>query len=129
MKLLVVAVGQRLPAWAQTACDDYAKRFPPELRLELKAVKAEPRGSKTAEHADGGRARSASRAAHAARARGASCSTSAASALDHRAHWPQRLQGLAAARAATWRCSIGGPDGLDPGLQGDAPTRRCACPT
>ena len=45
MKLLVVAVGQRMPAWAQTAWDDYAKRFPPELRLELKAVKAEPRGS------------------------------------------------------------------------------------
>lgn len=49
MKLLLVAVGQRLPAWAQTAYDDFAKRFPPEMRLELKAVKAEPRGSKTPE--------------------------------------------------------------------------------
>ena len=49
MKLLLVAVGQRQPAWAQAAYDDFAKRFPPELRLELKAVKAEPRGSKTAE--------------------------------------------------------------------------------
>lgn len=47
MKLWVVAVGQRVPDWAQTAWDDYAKRFPPELRLELKAVKTEPRGSKT----------------------------------------------------------------------------------
>ena len=47
MRLLVVAVGQRVPDWAQTAWDDYAKRFPPELRLELKAVKTEPRGSKT----------------------------------------------------------------------------------
>ena len=45
MKLVVVAVGQRLPAWAQAAWDDYAKRFPPELRLELKAVKAQARTS------------------------------------------------------------------------------------
>jgi 23S rRNA (pseudouridine1915-N3)-methyltransferase len=49
MKLVVVAVGQRVPDWAQTAWDDYAKRFPPELRVELKAVKTEPRGSKTLE--------------------------------------------------------------------------------
>jgi len=47
MRLLVVAVGQRVPDWAQAAWDDYAKRFPPESRLELKAVKTEPRGSKT----------------------------------------------------------------------------------
>ena len=43
MRLLLVAVGQRPPAWAQAAYDDFAKRFPPELRLEIKAVKAEPR--------------------------------------------------------------------------------------
>ncbi len=49
MKLVVVAVGQRVPDWAQTAWDDYAKRFPPELKLELRAVKTEPRGSKTLE--------------------------------------------------------------------------------
>ena len=47
MRLLVVAVGQRVPDWAQVAWDDYAKRFPPELRLELKAVKTEPRASRT----------------------------------------------------------------------------------
>ena len=44
MKLWVVAVGQRVPDWAQTAWDDYAKRFPSELKVELKAVKTEPRG-------------------------------------------------------------------------------------
>ncbi len=49
MKLLLVAVGQRLPAWADEAYQDYAKRFPPDLRLELKAVKAEPRSGKTAD--------------------------------------------------------------------------------
>lgn len=49
MRLLIVAVGQRVPDWAQTAWDDYAKRFPPELKVELKAVKTEPRGSRTVE--------------------------------------------------------------------------------
>ncbi|WP_313075284.1 23S rRNA (pseudouridine(1915)-N(3))-methyltransferase RlmH [Melaminivora sp.] len=47
MKLLIVAVGQRVPDWAQSAYEDYAKRFPPELKVELRAVKTEPRGSKT----------------------------------------------------------------------------------
>lgn len=49
MKLLIVAVGQRVPDWAQTAYDDYAKRFPPELKVELRAVKTEPRGSRSTE--------------------------------------------------------------------------------
>jgi 23S rRNA (pseudouridine1915-N3)-methyltransferase len=49
VKLLIVAVGQRVPDWAQTAWDDYAKRFPHEIKVELKAVKTEPRSSKTLE--------------------------------------------------------------------------------
>lgn len=50
MKLLVMAVGQRQPAWADEAWADFAKRFPPEMRLELKALKTESRsGGKTAE--------------------------------------------------------------------------------
>ena len=47
MRLTIVAVGARVPDWAQTAYDDYAKRFPPEIKVELKAVKTEPRSSKT----------------------------------------------------------------------------------
>ena len=47
MRLLIVAVGQRVPDWAQSAWADYAKRFPPELKIELKAVKTEPRGSRS----------------------------------------------------------------------------------
>ena len=47
MRLTIVAVGQKVPDWAQIAYDDYAKRFPPELKVELKAVKTEPRASKT----------------------------------------------------------------------------------
>jgi len=48
MKLWLVAVGQRQPAWAEAAYQDFAKRFPPELRLELKACKAEPRAGRSA---------------------------------------------------------------------------------
>jgi 23S rRNA (pseudouridine1915-N3)-methyltransferase len=52
MKLCVVAVGLRVPAWAGAAWDDYAKRFPPELQVELKAIKTEPRaGGKSAAQA------------------------------------------------------------------------------
>ncbi len=49
MRLVLAAVGQRQPAWAEAAYEDFAKRFPPEMRLELKAVKAEPRSGKSAE--------------------------------------------------------------------------------
>lgn len=47
MRLTIVAVGLKVPDWAQTAYDDYAKRFSPEIKVELKAVKTEPRASKT----------------------------------------------------------------------------------
>ena len=47
MRLTIVAVGLKVPNWAQTAYDDYSKRFPPEIKVELKAVKTEPRASKT----------------------------------------------------------------------------------
>ena len=50
MKLTIVAVGLKVPDWAQTAYDDYAKRFPPEIKVELRAVKTEPRASKTLEN-------------------------------------------------------------------------------
>jgi 23S rRNA (pseudouridine1915-N3)-methyltransferase len=45
MKLWVAAVGQRQPAWADAAWAEFAKRFPPEMRLELRELKAEPRSS------------------------------------------------------------------------------------
>jgi 23S rRNA (pseudouridine1915-N3)-methyltransferase len=43
VRLIIVAVGQRVPDWAQAAWSDYVKRFPPELKIELKAIKTEPR--------------------------------------------------------------------------------------
>jgi len=47
MRLVIVVVGQRQPAWARTAYGEYAKRFPHELRIDLKTCKAEPRSGKT----------------------------------------------------------------------------------
>jgi 23S rRNA (pseudouridine1915-N3)-methyltransferase len=44
MKLRIVALGQRMPAWVDAAFDDYARRLPREFALELFEVKPEPRG-------------------------------------------------------------------------------------
>jgi 23S rRNA (pseudouridine1915-N3)-methyltransferase len=41
MKLILVAVGTRLPRWA--ASEEYAKRMPRNLRIELVKVRPEPR--------------------------------------------------------------------------------------
>lgn len=43
MKLIVVAVGTRLPAWVTTGFDEFARRMPRELPLSLVEVKAAPR--------------------------------------------------------------------------------------
>ena len=63
MKLLAVAVGTRLPAWADAAFAEFARRMPRELPLELKEIKAEPRsGGKPVEAllaAEAGRIRAA----------------------------------------------------------------------
>ena len=45
MKILIVAVGQKMPAWAQEACDEYLKRFPADWRVDVKTVKTENRTS------------------------------------------------------------------------------------
>jgi len=113
VKLVLVAVGQRPPAWAQTAFEEYAKRFPPELRLELKAVKAEPRDSRMPEQLMAAEARRI----EAALPRGAR-----RVALDE--HGQRVTTAQLAERLLAWQRDgrdaallIGGPDGLDPGLK------------
>ncbi len=116
MKLLLVAVGQRQPAWADTAYADFAKRFPPEMRLELKAVKAEARGSKTAEQL---------MAAEATRLEAALPRGVRRVVLDEHG---DRVTTLAlSARMQAWQRDgrdvallIGGPDGLDASLKASA---------
>ena len=46
MKLWVLAVGHKMPHWIQLGFAEYAKRMPPELALELREIKPEPRSSK-----------------------------------------------------------------------------------
>ena len=43
MKLIVAAVGTRMPDWVETAWADYAKRLPADCALELREIKPEPR--------------------------------------------------------------------------------------
>jgi len=38
MQLLVAAVGKRMPAWVQQGWEEYARRFPRGLSLELKEI-------------------------------------------------------------------------------------------
>jgi 23S rRNA (pseudouridine1915-N3)-methyltransferase len=113
MRLLIVAVGQRVPDWAQTAWDDYVKRFPAELKVELKAVKTEPRGSKTLDQLY---------AAERTRIEAAIPKGTRIVALDERG---AALTTVAlAAKLKHWQMEgddvalvIGGPDGLDPALR------------
>lgn len=113
MRLLIVAVGQRVPDWAQTAWDDYAKRFPFEIKVELKAVKTEPRASKSLETIY---------AAERARIEAAIPKGCRVVALDERG---TTLATMAlAGKLKDWQLSggdvalvIGGPDGLDPAFR------------
>lgn len=119
MKLLIVAVGQRMPDWAQTAYDDFAKRFPPDCRVEIKTVKTEPRGSKTLETLY---------AAERARIEAAIPKGARIVVLDERG---SQLTTVALARQLkSWQLEgddvalvIGGPDGLDPEFKARAQMR------
>ena len=119
MRLTIVAVGQKVPNWAQTAYDDYAKRFPPELKIELKAVKTEPRASKSLESL---------LAAERNRIEGAIVRGCRIVALDERGAAVSTM-GLAE-YLKNWQLSgddvaivIGGPGGLDAGFKQSAHQR------
>jgi 23S rRNA (pseudouridine1915-N3)-methyltransferase len=43
MKLLVVAVGHKMPDWIATGFSEYTKRMPREAKIELIELKPEPR--------------------------------------------------------------------------------------
>ena len=45
MKIVLAAVGTRMPRWVDDAFDDYAKRLPPGCRLTLREVPTAYRGS------------------------------------------------------------------------------------
>lgn len=117
MKLVVVAVGERMPGWVDDAFADYARRFPRKARLELVEVRPEKRGpTRTAAQA---------MAAEARRIEAALPAGCRRVALDERgrdlatAEFARLVGGwLGGGRDAAFL--IGGPDGLDPGLKGGA---------
>jgi 23S rRNA (pseudouridine1915-N3)-methyltransferase len=118
MKILIVAIGQRQPQWADSAVDDYLSRFPSDYKVELKALKAEARSGQAQ---DPDRVR----AAEAARVRAALPSGCAVVALDERGKdWTtqQLAQQLTRWRDASEQIAfvIGGPDGLDDTIKRDA---------
>ncbi len=117
MRLLLASVGQKPPAWAEAAYDDFAKRFPPELRLELKAVKAEPRTT--------GKTAAQLMAAEAQRLEAAIPKGARRVVLDERGTRLTTVQ--LAERLRFWlgdgrdvALLVGGPDGLDPALKASA---------
>jgi 23S rRNA (pseudouridine1915-N3)-methyltransferase len=117
MKLALVAVGQRLPAWAESACDDYLKRLPPEWRFDIKTVKAEPRTL--------GKPVEALKAAEAQRIGAACAKGSRRVVLDE--HGDRVSTVALAERLLAWQRDgrdvallMGGPDGLDAGLKRSA---------
>jgi len=119
MRICIAAVGQRLPAWAGAAVDEFVARMPRDYRIELREVRPEPRNGQPVARL---------LAAEAARLRAALPDDAERIALDERGEdWTtvQLAQAL-----GTWRdaaCTpaflIGGADGLDPELKDSAARR------
>ena len=116
MKLRVVALGHRMPAWVTAGWDDYARRLPREFAVELLALKPESRES--------GKPVTRLLAAEAARI-AAACRGALTVALDERGRpWTTREL---AERLARWRDDardvafvIGSADGLAESVKRDA---------
>jgi 23S rRNA (pseudouridine1915-N3)-methyltransferase len=116
VKLRIVALGHRMPPWVAAGFDEYAKRMPRDLPLDLVELKPEPR--------DRGKPVAQMLAAEATRIR-AACGGARTVALDERgAAWTTRDL---AQRLTRWQEEaqdvafvIGSADGLDPAVKRQA---------
>ncbi len=116
MKLRVVAIGRRMPAWIAAGWNEYARRMPREFPLQLVELKPEPR--------NGGKPVSQLLAAEATRI-AAACTAALIVALDERGQpWTTRML---ADQLARWRDDerdvafvIGSADGLAAPIKRDA---------
>jgi 23S rRNA (pseudouridine1915-N3)-methyltransferase len=106
-----------MPGWVDSGFAEYAKRMPPELRIELREIKPEPRS--------GGRSAEAIMQIEAERIRSALPKRCRLLALDERGKDLTTMQ--LADQLPQWRGSgddaaliIGGADGLDPALKNEA---------
>jgi 23S rRNA (pseudouridine1915-N3)-methyltransferase len=117
LKLVMVAVGQRMPAWIEAGFGEYAKRMPRETAVELVQIRPEPRTS--------GAPVERLVAAEAKRVRGALPQGSFRVVLDERGQVCTTK--ALARRLEAWQMAgrdvafvIGGPDGLEEGLRREA---------
>ncbi|KDB09208.1 Ribosomal RNA large subunit methyltransferase H [Burkholderia sp. lig30] len=117
MKLHILAVGHKMPGWIAAGFDEYAKRMPPELRIELREIKPELRA--------GGRSAESVMVAERQKIEAALPKNARIVALDERGRDWTTMQ-LAQALPG-WQQDgrdvafvIGGADGLDPALKARA---------
>jgi 23S rRNA (pseudouridine1915-N3)-methyltransferase len=117
LKLRVLAVGHRMPAWAEAGFNEYARRMPPHARIELVAIKPEARSA----------AKPVSRVLEAEekRIRAAFPARCVRVVLDERGALLSTKE--LAARIERWRATggdvafvLGGADGIAEGLKRDA---------
>lgn len=120
MKLIIAAVGARMPDWVVAGWQEYARRLPADCTLELKEIKPENRRS--------GKTAAQMMLAEAQRLRAAVPADAITVALDERGRDLTTVD--VAHKLEQWREStanvvffIGGPDGLDESLKRDANLR------
>jgi 23S rRNA (pseudouridine1915-N3)-methyltransferase len=108
VRVTILSVGHRMPAWIQDGFHEYVRRMPPEIRVELTEVKPEERGA--------GRSVDKARALEAERVLAALPGEATLLALDERGK-PVSTQGLSVMLAEWMRdgshpvFAIGGADG------------------
>lgn len=116
MKLRIVALGLRLPAWANAAFDDYARRMPREFALELVELKPEARnrGKSVAQllEAEGTRIGAAAAGCHIVALDEHGDAWTTAKLAKQLRQWRDNAQAIAFA--------IGSADGLSPAVKRDA---------
>lgn len=117
MRVTILAVGHKMPAWIQDGFHEYARRMPPEIRIELTELKPEERG--------GGRGVEKARAAEGERMLAALPQGATLLALDERGK-AFSTQGLSVMLSEWMRdgthpvFAIGGADGLDDAVKARA---------
>ena len=120
MRIRILTLGTRMPAWVESGVAEYLQRLPREWRCELLELPLAQRGRKSAPHQ--------SRADEGRRLLAAIPPASQLIALDERGtHW-STVQ--LAEQLSTWlgagrdvALAIGGPDGLDPQVLAQAEQR------
>lgn len=110
MRVTILSVGHKMPAWIQDGFHEYTRRMPPEIRVELTELKPEDRGA--------GRSVEKARAAEGERMLAALPDGATLLALDERGK-PFSTQALSVMLTDWMRdgshpvFAIGGADGLD----------------